>query len=362
MKYRFLFLLLWVTFSAFSQQRDDAYIGVDYFYGSVLKHNRSVAQLVRANPAGVLLSYNKRTHGDQRWQQEYNYPDWGFSLLYQDFNNDELGRNYSAGFHYNFYFFNRQLQIRIGQGLNYNTNPFDIDNNAKNLAFGSHITGFSQIGFQYIRPRIIGKFGLRAGVLLLHHSNGGVKSPNSGLNTFATSIGITYDLEDEKIANKERVAYEKYTEPIKYNFILRGGFNESDFIELGQHPFFVASAFADKRLSYKHTVQLGVDFIVSDFLEVQREFTAAAFPGRNVNTDIDYKRVGLFLGHEFRLNRLAVPTQIAYYVYNPSGFEGLVYIRAGIKFYVTDKLFAVGTVRAHGGNAEAVEFGIGVRL
>jgi hypothetical protein len=303
-----------------------------------------------------------RTHGNKRWHQEYNYPDWGVSVLYQDFNYDVLGKNYSLGFHYNFYFLKRNLQLKVGQGLNYNTSPFDIDENAKNLAYGSHITSFSQIGVQYTRPRVIGKFGVSAGVLLLHHSNGGLKSPNTGINTFATSVGVTYDFEDINVENKQSVAYEKYTEPIKYNFIVRGGFNESDVIGLGQHPFYGISAFVDKRLSYKNTVQLGFDLIYSDFLKVQREYTAAAFPNRNLDSDIDAKRVGLFLGHEFRFNKLAVPAQIAYYIYNPSGFDGVTYIRAGFKYYITDKWFAVGTVKSHGFNAEAIEWGIGIRL
>lgn len=356
------FLFLFVTCSAFSQQREDVYVALDYHYGSILKHNKSVSQLIRAHPAGVMLSYNVKTKGDQRWQQEYNYPDWGVTFLHQDFNNSELGKNYSVGFHYNFYFFNRSLQLRIGEGLNYNTMPFDIDTNFKNVAYGSHITGFSQIGLQYVKPRIIDKFGIRTGILLLHHSNGGVKSPNTGTNVFSLSLGVTYDFNDEEIPVKEKVNYEKYTEPIKYNFVVRGGFNESDYIGLGTHPFLVLSAYADKRLSFKNSIQFGVDLFISGFLEKHREYTAAAFPGLNVDTDIDYKRAGVFLGHEFRFNKIAVPTQIAYYFYNPSKFDGATYIRAGVKYYITDKWFAVGTVKTHGFNAEAIEWGLGLRI
>lgn len=362
MKPLFLVIVLCFSLGAFSQQQENSYVAFDYHYGSILKHNKSVSQLISAHPTGVLLSYNVRTQGDERWQQEYNYPDWGVSLLYQDFNNPLLGTNYSAGFHYNFYFLNRNLQLRIGQGINYNTMPFDIDTNFKNVAYGSHITGFSQIGLQYVKPRLINNFGIRAGILLLHHSNGGAKAPNTGTNVFSTSIGVTYDFLEDEPTIKEKVHYEKLTEPIKYNFVIRGGVNESDYIGLGKYPFFTLSAYADKRLSFKHTIQFGVDFMVSGFLKKHREYTSSAFPGLNIDPDLDTKRAGVFLGHEFRLGRTAIPIQIAYYFYNPTEFDGATYLRAGVKYYISEKWFAVGTVKTHGFNAEAIEWGLGIRL
>ncbi|EDM43723.1 hypothetical protein SCB49_09035 [unidentified eubacterium SCB49] len=363
MRLRLFFVLILVTLGAFSQEREtNDYLAIDYHYGSILKHNKTVTDLIHAHPAGLMLSYNVRTTGAKRWEQEYNYPDWGVSMLYQDFNYGVLGKNYSVGFHYNFYFLNRNLQLRIGEGINYNTMPFDIETNFKNVAYGSHLTGFTQIGLQYVKPKLVGNLGLRAGVLLLHHSNGGVKSPNTGTNVFSTSVGLTYDFSDQPVEIKERVEYEKYTEPLRFNLVVRGGINESDYIGLGQHPFFVLSTFVDKRLSYKHSIQLGVDVIASEFLKRHIEYTALAFPDRDIDPDVDYKRVGVFLGHEFRMNKIGIPTQLAYYVYNPSGYENVPYVRAGVKYYMSEKWFAVGTVRAHGFNAETIELGLGIRL
>ena len=362
MRYLSLLMLLFVTLGSFSQQRDDSYIAVDYFYGSILRHSKSVAQLIHEHPAGTLLSYNVRTHGDKRWQQEYDYPDWGVSFLYEDFNYEVLGKNYSVSFHYNFYLFNRNLQLRIGEGLNYNTIPFDLESNFKNIAYGSHITGFTQIGLQYTKPRLINNFGIRGGILLLHHSNGGVKSPNTGTNVFTMSVGLTYDFLEEETPHKEKVAYDPLTEPIKYNLVLRGGVNEGDYIGLGQEPFYVVSGFVDKRLSYKNTIQMGFDFMVSKSIKKEIEYAAVAFPLRNIDPNVDHKRFGIFAGHEFRFGTVAVPLQLGYYLYNPSNFGLSTYIRAGVKYYINDKWYGVGTVKTHGFNAETIEFGLGIRL
>lgn len=363
-----LFLLPFIFFfsivEVLGQERsfDNAYFGLDVFHGSVINHNKNISQLIHNHPQGFILSYNVRTFGNKRWQREYNYPDWGVTFLYEDFRYDPMGVNYSAGFHYNFYFFNRNLQLRLGQGLNYNTSPFDFDTNFKNLAFGSHITGFSQVAFQYTRPRLVGRWGLRAGIVLLHHSNGRVKAPNSGINVATANVGITYDINETPPEYVSRENDEKITEPIKFNFALRGGINESDFFKLGQHPFYIVSAYADKRLSFKNTIQFGTELIVSEFIRKEREYVSIAFPSRNVDPDVDHKRVGIFVGHEFNFNKLAVVTQLGYYVYWPSEYESIVYTRLGLRYFITDRYFVDATVRTHGANAEAIEWGIGIRI
>jgi hypothetical protein len=49
-------------------------------------------------------------------------------------------------------------------------------------------------------------------------------------------------------------------------------------------------------------------------------------------------------------------------VYYPYDFEGRIYFRIGLKRYFSDKWFGSLTLKAHGAAAEAVEFGIGIRL
>jgi hypothetical protein len=81
-----------------------------------------------------------------------------------------------------------------------------------------------------------------------------------------------------------------------------------------------------------------------------------------VAPDTDFKRVGLFVGHELFINKLSLVTQLGYYVYYPFDFEGRVYNRVGLKHYFGQKWFGTITLKSHAAAAEAVEFGIGVRL
>jgi len=79
--------------------------------------------------------------------------------------------------------------------------------------------------------------------------------------------------------------------------------------------------------------------------------------------DEDFRRIGVFIGHELRFGQVAFVSQLGKYVYWPYEFENQIYNRLGLKrYFLNGKMFAGATVKAHWAKAEAVEFSIGVRL
>ena len=145
--------------------------------------------------------------------------------------------------------------------------------------------------------------------------------------------------------------------------IFRSGVNESNVIGSGQFPFYVVSAYADKRINYKSKWQAGVDFFFMKFLEEYIRYRAIAFPEEGISGDEDYKQVGVFIGHELLFNKTAFVSQLGYYVYYPYDFEGRVYNRLGLKRYLyNNTLFAAISVKSIWAKAEAIEFGIGIRI
>ncbi|MFT4698037.1 MAG: hypothetical protein ACI9SJ_001171 [Flavobacteriaceae bacterium] len=347
-----------------SEENEDFTIDANYFYGSILRHNKDISHLITEHPQGFIFSYNNKSFGSKRWQRSYNYPDWGVSFLYHNSNNETLGNNFGMYAHLNFYFLKRNLLFRVSEGLVYNTNPFDIETNFKNNAYGSHLLLGTTFLINYSKENIVKNIGLQAGLTFLHFSNANVKAPNTSTNTLAFNIGLKYTIQNEEQSKEYKVdsTDTKYTEPIQYNIVLRGGVNESDYLNLGQHPFFIVSAFADKRVSYKSSLQLGMDVFFSKFLEKEIEYLSVAFPNFNIKGDEDYKRVGVFIGHDLHFGKFAINTQIGYYVYYPYDFEGRVYQRVGVNYNVYKNLFSSIGLKSHGAKAEAVEIGIGIRL
>ncbi len=358
--YSFLFISCFV----FSQEKQsNSYIDVNYFKGNIALHNTDILHLIKGHPEGVILSWNKKTFGKNDWEHRYNYPDYGVSLTYQNLKNPVLGNNVAVYGHYNFYFFNRNLMFRIGQGLAFTSNPYDKVHNFRNNAFGSTLMSSTYVMLNYKKERIFDQFGLQGGFSLIHYSNANVKAPNTSINSITLNLGVTYNLDDEDPDFILPVEDEKqFTQPIKYNVVFRAGINESDIVDSGQYAFYILSGYADKRINRKSAIQLGTEIFFSNFLKEQIYYQSVAFPGGGTTGNEDYKRMGVFVGHELFINKTSLITQLGYYAYYPFDFEGRVYFRVGLKRYFNKKWFGALTLKSHAAKAEGVELGIGVRL
>jgi len=362
---------LFIIFSiqcTFAQQNEINFysLEVNYFYGDILEHNQGIEHLITGHPTGIIASINRKTYGFNEWESRYNFPDWGLTFVHQDLKNEFLGENYSLLGHFNFYLLNRSLTIGIGQGISYATNPYDSETNYTNNAYGTRLLATTLFRVNYTKENIIKGIGLQAGIGLIHYSNGNFKAPNSSTNTLFGNVGVSYLINN--INFPARIPHgawrsSNYAERIKYNMVFRTGVNEADVNGLGQHPFYTVSVFADKRINYKSSFQVGADVFFADFLIDLMRYEAIAFPDRGVTGDEDYRRIGVFVGHELRLNQLAFVSQVGKYVYREYEFENSTYNRLGLKrYFYEDRIFVALTLKAHFAKAEAIEFGLGVRI
>lgn len=364
MKNAFRILFVFISASVFGQQMADSnLLEINLLRGNILPHTPEIYHLITGHPEGFMVSFSKKTHGKEAWQKLYNYPDYGGYFLYQDFKNEILGKNYAIGAHYNFYFLNRKLQFKIGQGIAMTTNPYDKVNNSKNKAFGSKYMGNTTFMLNYSQEHIIDKFGITAGFFFTHYSSGRFKSPNSGINTYGVNIGVNYNFgtTQSKIIDTVPISI-KYTEPIKYNIVFRSGLNESMVIGSGQKPFYHIGFYADKRINRKSALQLGTELFMTTSIKEYIRYRSIAYPEDHLDPHADYKRIGLFIGHELFINRVSLETQVGYYIYRPFAQDSQIYDRLGIKYYWTPKIYSGLAVKTHGFLAEATEFSIGVRL
>lgn len=361
----FFFLLL--EFPGFSQEEKvPNYYSLDasYFYGSIIEHNPDISHLITDHPVGVILSWNHKTYGLRKWERRYNYPDFGFSLIYQDLKNEYLGENVGAYAHMSFYALKRLFMFRIGQGVAYANSPYDADKNYRNNAYGTHFLSTTYLMGNFRKENIIEGLGFQAGISLIHYSNADLGSPNHSTNTFTFNVGLNYLLEHENIPDYiERGPKEKYTEPVHYNFAVRSGVNTTGVVGSPQLPFLTFSTYADKVLNHKSTLQAGAEIFFSRSLEEFIQYKAIAFPQEGTTGDEDAKRVGVFVGHKLTFNKISLITQLGYYAYYPyTDYVDQVYNRIGLERRITENWWASATVRSHGANAEAVEFSIGYRL
>ena len=362
MKYICNLFLIITVFATAQEKSETTAIDASFLTGNVLIHSKDVAALT-GHPAGVLLNFSRKSFGKFEWQRAYNYPDYGAYFLYQDFKNPFLGKNYAVGAHYNFYFLKRSLSLDIGQGIAYITNPYNKETNNKNKAFGSPIIANINLSLQYKKEHIIDNFGLQAGFIFTHFSSGRFKAPNSGINTFNVNLGINYNFDKpQKYIIDSTDCKINYRENLKYNVVLRAGVNESSIINSGQYPFYHIGFYVDKRLNRKSALQLGTEVFLSTYAKNFIKYQSVAYPDKNIDSNTDYKKIGVFIGHELFINKLSFEAQLGYYIYQPFKFDIPIYDRIGVKYYITPKVFTGFSLKTHGFLAEAFEFVIGSRF
>lgn len=356
-----LLFVLWFVPAIGQDDRRNAYVDLQYFQGRIMEHNPDLLHLITGNPNGVILSWNKRTDGSETWHKLYNYPDYGVTFTYQDLKNPYLGENFGLYAHYNFYFLKRNLLFRVAQGIAYATNPYDKKDNFRNNAYGSTLLSSTFLMLNYKKERVFDRFGMQLGLSLIHYSNANVKAPNISTNSLVFNFGLDYDLDADPLVRDHEPVSNQFSEPVRYNFVIRSGINESDVVGSGQYPFLIGSFYADKRINLKSAFQVGADVFFSEFLLAYNKYRANSFPEEDRTGDEDYRRIGVFAGHELFLGKTSLLTQFGYYVYNPIVFENDVYLRLGLKRYFNHAVFGVITLKSHWAKAEAVEFGIGYR-
>ncbi len=359
--FKYTFLCLFFLSNA-QKENSSSFIDVNMYSGNIARHNDNITHLIQGHPNGFIIGWNKRVSGEKIWHSQYNYPEFGASFVAQNFNNSMLGSSYGVYGHYNFYFLKRRLMLRFAQGISYATNPYDKLKNPKNIAFGSDLLSGTYLMLNYVRPQIFGPIGVQAGATLLHLSNANIKAPNTSINSVTFNVGLTAALDSNKETNEIETFNEDINKKIRFGLIFRTGVNQSDVVGTPQFPFYIFSAFAEKRINPKSLVMIGGEYFNSKFLKEYIYYQSVAYPENNIAHDLDYKRIGVYIGHELLFGRFSVQTQLGYYVYSPFDFEGRVYNRIGMKYYLSSKWFVSTTLKSHTAKAEALEFSLGIRL
>ncbi len=356
-----VFIFIWIDHSSIAQNTPD-YWQVDYGIGSIIKHKKLIAHLVTAHPHFASISWQKNADTKTPWKQRYNYPDWGLSVSFQDFNNPNLGKVFGIQYQTTYYLLNRnaknQLNLQVRTGLAYDTSPLDLESNNKNVAMSSNIQLAEFFKLEYNYPILGERCHFQAGLLLTHYSNASYKNPNFGINSLFINLGLRYQekqsLHYPKKAKRESIPKEKLHYSVSFNL----GIHESK-AGLGDKPVYAISVYTHKKIGQKSFLQSGLDFFNSQAVKALAEFryhTQIEYPNREL---LDHKQLGLFVGHELVFNKISLETNVGYYLYHPLMNTPSVYQKIGLKHPLYSNTVALDlTLKVHNFKAEYVMLGI----
>ncbi|HEX8428907.1 acyloxyacyl hydrolase [Hymenobacter sp.] len=335
-------------------------IGV-YGQGSfIIAHTPAVKHLAVSHPTGLELNLQRQTNGSEPWHAWYRYPRIGMALVYYNYHNPVLDRSYAATIYISKSLFRlprQELNFRLGTGLAYFTNPFNLETNHKNSIVSSRLNATMQMRFEY-DVSVAKNLGVLVGLGLNHYSNGATTKPNFGINLPTVYLGMNYH-QQRPFAPAVAAATDMPTDIGRdfFNLSTSVGFKQRSPVD--QHKYLVqsASVLGGRRVSRKSSLLVGLEGFYDRSLVPQLRDTA-----RITDNLPDVKKASVVFGHELLFGRLSFVTHLGFYFYNPYKSNTIYYERLGLKYHFTNQLFGAVDLKVHRGAADVVELKAGLKL
>ncbi len=357
--YHFLCILLFSAIS-FGQEtsmkplKNPSFLGLNFEYGHILKHTHSLRKLDNAYPSGISIDWSKFLLQKEAWDFCNCFPKIGSELSYYDFDNEDiLGQGVLAIGYVEPYFrtdrsFN--LFFRIGLGGSYLTNPFDEISNPINDLYSTDLSFalMLSIGTTY---RIDEHWNLRLLAKYNHTSNGGVNTPNRGLNFPTLSLGITRSFIPLAFPEYEKVG--KREPPKEKTRLSLTHFSGWSNTSIGGRDKFYVFGFAGKYsrwIGARSALTGGTEFIF-DFSK--RKLIQERGDGEN------FVQAAALIGHEFWLGKVTFGQQIGVYYWNEYVNSDRVYQRYSLTYRISSQIFAGFGLKAHRHVADFFDLRIG---
>jgi hypothetical protein len=325
----------------------------------ILNHTPAVSHLVASHPTGFELNVQRQTTGAAAWHSWYKYPKVGLALVYYDYHNPILGRSYAASVYMSKALVRttrHDLSFRLGTGLAYFPQHYDLYTNRKNTFIGSPLNATLQLRLEY-DVALSQHLGLLMALALNHYSNGATAKPNFGVNLPTLLLGVNYHQVRlaPAAANPGPLPAD-----VRHNFVTIStslGYKQRTGGDRTHYLVNSLTLAAGRRLNRKSNLLIGLEgfydrSLRADLRDSAR--TAANLP--------DVKKASALVGHELLFGRLALATHLGLYFYNPYKSNAFYYERVGLKYQFTHLLFGAIDLKVHRTVADVIEFKVGVKL
>jgi hypothetical protein len=333
-------------------------IGANIYSGSVIKHDRFMGHLSQGITKGAEILINKNTYGKQVWEQVFKYPDIGFAMSYFNYGDEILGESLAGTFYIDFILKRaRKFEVlfKIGTGIGYHTKPYNRETNNQNVAVGGPVSNDMQIrlGLNY---KLTDRWKLTGAFTLSHFSVAALTQPNKGINIATANLGCTYQLTNsipEYTPIEENYTWDKR---IKYNINFNYGLKKIPPIGGPFYPVYVLSFYVNKQVSKISIINAGIDGF-SNYALKEEMMQSDIHPD-----SLDHRRIGIMAGHELKMHRISLLTQLGVYIYRPYKTDKIVYQRIGLKFYFGNNVYLHYGFITHFAKADHSEWGIGLTI
>ncbi len=337
------------------------------------------------------------------WAKELHFPRTGISFSYSDFGNEDMiGKAVSIIPFLDFPILNRwtkRADLNVGIGASYFDIIYDENTNITNQAISTHVTWAFRSNLRYDLWQF--KNGKSQVVLgYYHNSNGHVRLPNYGLNTFLLGLNTEFNFNKSEVANLNVEAplnTEKSNRQTYFSYRFGLGQNVLTKYDAKKREVYTVSASLGriKNKTFKYGVGMYYRFYESyyDYIKNDGELVTEMYPELKQNPIGNSSSFGIFTDAEVLMNHIGIEMQIGFNFYKPFykvdwklnqgkiisdgsyqlgeldwyyNVKHLISSRLGLKYYAFDNnkapvhnLFLGVFINANLGQADFTELGLG---
>lgn len=360
--FRYLNVLIGVCFflffkpSAFSQSAKLPFsVSGQLEYAKLLPHHKMMYPLAEQDFLNFKIDFSKQRTGKFYWEQKYNYPEVGITFLYSELSSPEqIGTAYALMPFMNI-FLNPNKKLRhsfyFACGIGYLTDKFDRLDNYKNIGIGSSFNAAIRI-FYHLQFPISQHFSLESGFGLTHFSNGATMHPNRGLNQMSVGLGLRY--QNIKPSLNVLVADSVFRKTWEPQFYFNAGYKRLFVGDETAYGAFTLGTAVLWKYSLLKAALLGLDVFYDASDVAFYKVNGTILPAHR------FLKTGLYLGHQWSMNRLSFGIQFGGYLYAPNkvGDVGDFYNRLVLRYKVNQSVSLNTSVKAHFAKADFIEWGL----
>jgi len=413
--FKLIFLFSIVCISANAQRLHNYSFKIEGLYGTILKHNNHLTNLVQGSTTGLSLNIEWQTDGSSMWHQYYNFPAIGISATYLGLGNPDMLGKMIAVYPYLQIPLVRsegiQVNFKPGAGLAFLTKYYgntphiagtldrqtiDSEGNTQiveygaNSAIGSLANVFLNLGLN-AEYAFTEDYSLSIGVAWQHASNGSIVKPNSGLNMINAYVGFAYIPNSDILRIVHRGLLDDIPRRISIEPALSLGVRQLDWRDGKSYPIASLNVGAYYPLSNIYKMGLGADLFfdgVYSYVNAPvKDDSKYNFTYIEKNNFTNNLCAGISWRHELIFGNFIAGVHLGVYIYNPvknlepydkvqanggkplkkgvfykynvEDEDGWFYTRIVGKYYFSNNIFASIGLKTHLQKAEFIEWGIG---
>ncbi len=271
------------------------------------------------------ISVGKKHFSEEAWVQSLQNPETGILFQYSNYGNNEfVGSSYSVMPYLEVPLFNsktKKLHLNSAIGASYFDKNFDDGKNWQNKAISTKITWAYRM-FLYYSLFSNNSFNTRASLGYSHHSNGHVKWPNQGLNTFSIGLNFKFNSKSKPIETITSSIDNIDTKPKSF-YHFKAGIGQQSLYRLeNSRKEVYSTSFAYGKI-YKNTYKIGIGLFYKfyenyyDYIKDEKYLVNEDYPNLKKNPFYNSSAYGLFINGEILMNHFAFEAEIGINIDKP---------------------------------------------